>query len=113
MWWGPAVAGRDAAGAGADGNTDGDGDTEWLTRRYEAGERRPARFFVEVGNLETTPLPFAGGPDLVSATRRFAVVLRQRGYEVVGYGEPPGGHDLVHWTAVLPTALEALLGNGS
>lgn len=106
LWWGPSL---DAPGERAADERSNDG-PEWLTRRYDAGERRAVRFFVEVGKLETAPLPFADGLDMVSTTRRFAAVLRRRGYELAGYEEPSGGHDLVHWAAVLPAALEALLG---
>jgi enterochelin esterase family protein len=92
LWWSP------------------DGEPEWLTRRFEAGERRPLRFWIDVGSLEREPLAAAGGRTMLAVSRRLRDVLRAGDDELAGYRERPGGHDFVNWRQALPEGLIALLG---
>jgi enterochelin esterase family protein len=85
---------------------------EWLTRRYAEGAGDGLRVWVEVGTLESAPLPVGGGGlSMLSVARRFRDVLDRRGM-LAGYRERPGGHDCVNWRQGLPDALSSLLGAG-
>ncbi len=105
LWWGKRP---DNAGPGDD-SLGRDDRTEWLTRTVGQAPDLAARFWIDVGQLEDAPLPFADGADQVSANRRFRDVLGANGYRVVGYREQPGGHDLLNWRRTLPDGLMALL----
>jgi enterochelin esterase family protein len=87
-----------------------DGEAEWLTRQFVEPTAKPVRFWVDVGSLEDMVLPQAAGVTMISSNRHFRDVLRAKGYEVVGYKEQPGGHDLANWRRTLPEALRALFG---
>jgi enterochelin esterase family protein len=93
-WWGAAA----------------DGEPEWLTRQY--AEARPvpgARFYLDVGCYETTPIAEAPGVTMVSANRHFRTVLRAKGIDVVDYVEFAGGHEAVAWIDSVARALPPLL----
>jgi len=81
---------------------------EWLTGRYAASPRRPIRFLLDVGELETHTT--AGtGPSILDANRRLRDVLRSKGYDVV-YTEVPGGqHEAGTWGRRLPGDLAELV----
>ena len=79
---------------------------EWLTNRIEAAERRPARFWLEIGSLEEQLRP-GGGPSGLESNRRLRDVLRAKGYDVA-YDEYEGGHDYVCWRGSLAEGLVAL-----
>ena len=108
LWWGkrPDNAAADDESVGRDDRP------EWLTRTMPPASlaRRPARFWIDVGRLESAPLPQADGMTQVAANRNFRDRLRQHGYPIVGYREQPGGHDLLNWRRTLPDGLIALLG---
>lgn len=89
LWWGPQP--------------------EWLTKQYENAVRKPIRFWLEVGTLETGSLGIADDTvTMLSASRRLQSVLLERGYDV-GYRERAGGHDFVNWRQGLADGLEHLL----
>jgi enterochelin esterase family protein len=81
---------------------------EWLTGRYAATPRRPIRFVLDVGELETHTT--AGtGPSILDANRRLRDVLRAQGYDV-RYTEVPGGvHAPGTWGPRLPGDLADLV----
>lgn len=84
---------------------------EWLTRRCEEATGDLPRFWLEVGTLETAPLPMGGGRlSMLTVARRFRDVLDARGAVLRGYRERPGGHDCVNWRQALPDAVSGLLG---
>ncbi|TWP44988.1 DUF3327 domain-containing protein [Lentzea tibetensis] len=76
-WWGKQV----------------DGEPEWLTRQIAAAPKKPLRFWVDVGDLETgVSDDYAPGVDQRAANRHLRTVLQAKGYDVA-YHEAPGGHD--------------------
>lgn len=91
LWWGPP------------------GEPEWLTAQYQQARRRPVRFWIDVGRLEVEPLS-GDHITMVSSARRLRDVLTDKGYDVAGYRERAGGHDLVSWRYALSDGLAALLG---
>ena len=77
--------------------------------------RRPIRFYLETGRYDNVP-----GADLplyemvldetnLMGNRHLRDVLLARGYDVT-YREVGGGHDYVHWRAMLADRLLTLLG---
>ncbi|MFC5662240.1 enterochelin esterase [Kitasatospora misakiensis] len=80
--------------------TEFDGGGEWLTRQFAAAERRPARFWVEVGLQEWM---------LLAQNRHLRDVLIARGYDLA-YREFNGGHDYACWRGGLADGLVHLLG---
>lgn len=104
LWWGLASE--------ADGPSCGrDHEPEWLTRQYAQAERKPIRFWIDVGRLETGPIPQAPGVEMFATSRHFRTVLHAKGYEIVGYREQAGAHDFANWRRTLPAGLTALLGS--
>ncbi len=91
-------------------NSGGDDQDERLTRQYLGTATRALRFWIDVGSLEVTPLPFTRGLSMVSVSRRFRDALIAKGYEVAGYREQSGAHDYANWRRTLPLGLVALLG---
>jgi enterochelin esterase-like enzyme len=87
-----------------------DGEPEWLTRQYALTERKPLRFWLDVGTLERGPIPHAPGIDQVTANRHLRTVLQAKGYDVTYY-EAPGGHDFATWRLTAATGLQTLLSN--
>jgi enterochelin esterase family protein len=81
---------------------------EWLTWQYAEAERKPLRFWVDVGVLERERLPYGDGLDMVSVNRRFEQVLRTKGYDVT-YRETPGGHEFATWRGSAASGLQTLL----
>ncbi|MER7754562.1 enterochelin esterase [Kitasatospora sp. NPDC097643] len=80
--------------------TEFDAGSEWLTRQFAGGERRAARFYVEVGLQEWMLLP---------QNRHLRDVLTARGYDLA-YREFNGGHDYACWRGGLADGLGHLLG---
>lgn len=81
--------------------TEFDAGSEWLTRRFAAEERRPARFWIEVGLQEWM---------LLAQNRHLRDVLTARGYDLA-YREFNGGHDYACWRGGLADGLAHLLGS--
>ncbi len=88
------------------------------TERYRPGlpgaPRKSIRFYIEVGLYDNVPA--AGRPvyEMVldetnlMGNRHLRDVLRAKGYDVT-YREVGGGHDFVHWRAMLADGLMTLL----
>ncbi|HET8592004.1 MAG TPA: alpha/beta hydrolase-fold protein [Nakamurella sp.] len=106
LWWGIRPPTADPS----DDTQGRDDAPEWLTRQLGPAPANAARFWLDVGLLEDTPIPFADGVSQLSANRAFRDALLRNGYRVVGYREQPGGHDLFNWRRTLPDGLIALLG---
>jgi enterochelin esterase-like enzyme len=81
---------------------------------YLAAPRKPIRFYLEVGLYDN--IPGADGPvyelaldeNNLMGNRHLRDVLRAKGYDVT-YREVGGGHDNIHWRAMLADGLMALL----
>jgi enterochelin esterase family protein len=102
FWWGLANDPSEPFRWGCDG------EPEWLTRQYALAERKPLRFWMDVGVLERGQLPYAPGVDQVSVNRHMRTVLQAKGYDVTYY-EAPGGHDFATWRLTAPAGLQTLL----
>jgi enterochelin esterase-like enzyme len=87
LWWAPEAV---------------KGEYDWLAGQYAAAPRLPIRFYLDVGSLEDAE-------DMVEPNRRFATLLRSKGYEVCR-SEFLGGHTFLHWRMDLPRALVAVAG---
>lgn len=101
-WWGLANDSSEPFRWGCDA------EPEWLTRQYAIADRKPIRFWMDVGVLETIHLPQAGGVDQLTANRHLRTVLQAKGYEVTYY-EAPGAHDFATWRLTAPAGLQELL----
>ncbi len=97
------------------GRDPGDEEPNATVRKYLAVPRRPIRFYLETGLYDNVP-----GADLplyemlldetnLMGNRHLRDVLRAKGYDVT-YREVGGGHDYVHWRAMLADGLMTLLG---
>ena len=93
----------------------GDEEPNATVRKVLAVPRRPIRFYLETGRYDNVP-----GADLplyemvldetnLMGYRHLRDVLLARGYDVT-YREVGGGHDYVHWRAMLADGLLTLLG---
>ena len=96
------------------GRDPGDEEPNATVRKYLAVPRRPIRFYLETGLYDNVP-----GADLplyemvldetnLMGNRHLRDVLRAKGYDVT-YREVGGGHDYVHWRAMLADGLMTLL----
>lgn len=101
-WWGfraePGGWGRDS-------------EPEWLTRQYAAAPRKPVRFWIDVGLLETGVLPLSPGIDHRAASRHLRTVLIAKGNDVT-FHEAPGGHEFATFRRSAVKGLRALLPPG-
>jgi enterochelin esterase family protein len=85
-----------------------------LTQAYLAAPRQPIRFYLEAGLYDNVPAASLPVHDLVldetnlMGNRHLRDVLRAKGYDVT-YREVGGGHDWVHWRAMLADGLVTLL----
>jgi enterochelin esterase family protein len=102
-WWGKAMVDANGYRFGRDD------ESAWLTRQFAAAERKPIRFWVDVGVLEDKPAGADGEISQIQANRFFRTVLLAKGYDVA-YLEAPGGHDPANWRRTLPKGLVYLLG---
>lgn len=84
---------------------------EWLTRQFVQSPRLPVRFYLDVGLMETGPIP-DNGPNMVVVNRHMRDVLQAKGY-VVHYREFNGGHEYLNWRGTLADALLALVGRAA
>ena len=81
---------------------------------YRDAPTKPIRFYLEVGLYDAVPNADLPVHELVleesnlMGNRHLRDVLRAKGYEVT-YREVGGGHDYVHWRAMLADGLMALL----
>src|SRR5207253_408517 len=79
-----------------------DGEPGRLLREYATRPRAALRFYLDVGDRETQPVP--GGGDMLTMTRRLRDVLTAKGYPVT-YAEYHGGHDYVNWRETIADGL--------
>ncbi len=86
----------------------GDVEDEWLTRQIAAADRRPVRWWMNVGVLECEPSSEAQ-VTMLGANRHLRTVLGAKGHDV-RYSEYSGGHEWLNWQATLPQALIDLIG---
>jgi enterochelin esterase family protein len=84
-----------------------DSQPEGLARRLASIDRLPIRWSLQIGLLETAPIP-SRDPSMLTASRHLRDVLLAKGYAVT-YHEFFGGHELPAWAALLPDALAQLL----
>jgi enterochelin esterase family protein len=82
---------------------------------YLAAPRKPIRFYLDAGLYDNVPGANLPVHDLVldettlMGNRHLRDVLRAKGYDVT-YREVGGGHEWVHWRAMLADGLLTLLG---
>lgn len=82
---------------------------EWVPTRYADADRRPIRFYLAAGALETWVSPTNRGLYLLATNRHMRDVLRARGYPV-RYVEFNGGHTELSWADGLAEGLIHFLG---
>jgi enterochelin esterase family protein len=82
---------------------------EWVPRTYAAGDRRPVRFYMAAGELETFVTQGNQGHYLLATNRHMRDVLRARGY-MVEYIEFNGVHSELNWQDWLADGLIRLVG---
>lgn len=109
----PDVFGNVLAQSGAfwPGKTRDNPEQEWLTRQFEAADKLPLRFVLQVGILEIVATPL-NGPSILATNRHLKEVLRTKGYEV-HYSEVAGGHEPLTWRGGIAEGLIQLLGSGN
>lgn len=81
------------------GNPDSYTAPEWLTQQYQQTPKLPLGFYCETGQIEW----------LLAANRRFAAMLRDKGY-THAYLERPSGHNWMTWRQGLAPGLRFLFG---
>jgi enterochelin esterase family protein len=92
----------------------GDEEPNATARKYLAESRRPIRFYLETGLYDNVPSANLPLYEMVldetnlMGNRHLRDVLRAKGYDVT-YREVGGGHDYVHWRAMLADGLMTLL----
>jgi enterochelin esterase-like enzyme len=73
---------------------------EWLTHLVEASSRKPLRFYLEVGLMESYVVQ-------IGTNRRMRNTLKTKGYPV-DYVEYDGGHSFLTWSCGMVAGLENL-----
>jgi len=81
---------------------------EWLPARVAREPRKPIRWFVASGSLETVVTPGNHGHYLVGTNRHLNDVLIAKGYTHF-YEEFAGVHHEANWEDALATGLRRLL----
>lgn len=82
---------------------------EWVTRLYAEHPRRPVRFYVTAGELETVVTRGNAGHYMVATNRHFRDVLSTAGYRL-DYEEFNGVHSELNWQNGLAEGLIIHLG---
>lgn len=86
-----------------------------MAQAFLAAPRQPIRFYLDAGLYDNVPSAHLPVHELVldetnlMGNRHLRDVLRAKGYDVT-YREVGGGHDWVHWRAMLADGLMTLLG---
>jgi enterochelin esterase family protein len=80
---------------------------QWLVNQYAAAPEPRARFFLEVGLMETDTT--GGRPSMVESNRRMRDVLTAKGAKV-RYSEFNGDHSALNWRGSIADALLFLFG---
>ncbi|MGE3525456.1 MAG: alpha/beta hydrolase [Gemmatimonadales bacterium] len=86
----------------------GEGRYEWLSARVAREPRKPLRWFVASGSLETVVTPGNHGHYMVGTNRHLNDVLTAKGYTHF-YEEFAGVHHEANWEDALATGLRLLL----
>jgi enterochelin esterase-like enzyme len=84
-----------------------DEEPEWLARHIAAEPPLPLRFHIEIGLLETAPIPNRD-PSMLTANRHLRDVLLAKGNRVK-YVEHFSGHEHLSWRATIGDALIEML----
>jgi enterochelin esterase family protein len=79
-------------------------DEKGLIRQFVLEQKRPIRFYLEAGLMETSD-----SPSLLYSNRHLRDVLEAKGYEV-HYSEYNGRHDHINWRGSLSQGLTSLFG---
>lgn len=80
---------------------------EGMTAAVTKSAKRPVRFYLDIGALETHKT--AGGPVFIETVQRLRDALEKKGYAVQYVEWPDAYHNEVHWRASFPEGLKALL----
>ncbi len=83
---------------------------EWVPRRYAEADRRPVRFYIAAGELESWVTPTNRGHYLLATNRHMRDVLVARQYPL-RYVEFNGVHSELNWQDWLADGLVTLLGS--
>jgi len=81
----------------------------WVPAQFARAVRRPVRFYLAAGELETFVSPGNRGHHLVGTNRHFRDVLRARGYDL-HYVEFNGVHSELNWQDWLADGLVHVFG---
>jgi enterochelin esterase family protein len=79
----------------------------WLAREFAAASKRPTRFYLDAGLMETTDV--LGGDSILASNRHLRNVLRAKG-NTVHYAEFNGGHEFLNWRGTFADGMIALFG---
>lgn len=104
----PDIFGNVLAQAGTyNWRADDEGDDASLIEQYRRSPRLSLRFWLDIGSLENTPLPYMADLTMLEASRRLRDILRDKGYPVT-YSEFCGAHDYFCWQGTISDGLIAL-----
>jgi enterochelin esterase-like enzyme len=110
----PEVFGNVLSQSGGFRESSGGDEPNASARAFLEAPRKPIRFYMEVGRYDNVPAADRPLYELVldqtnlMGNRHLRDVLRAKGYDVT-YREVGGGHDFVHWRAMLADGLMTLL----
>jgi enterochelin esterase-like enzyme len=110
----PDVFGNVLSQSGAFREASGGEEPNASARAFLEAPRKPIRFYLEVGRYDNVPATGRPLYELVldetnlMGNRHLRDVLLAKGYDVI-YREVGGGHDFVHWRAMLADGLMTLL----
>jgi enterochelin esterase-like enzyme len=110
----PDVFGNVLSQSGAFREASGGDEPNASARAFLEAPRKPIRFYLEVGRYDNVPAAGRRLYELVldetnlMGNRHLRDVLLAKGYDVT-YREVGGGHDFVHWRAMLADGLMTLL----
>lgn len=85
-WWSPAT----------------DGNFNWMSRQYEAKEKLPLKFYLNIGVLEPADA-------MIETNENFRDTLISKGYNLT-YETFNSGHDYLYWGETLANGLMSLVG---
>lgn len=77
---------------------------EWFARVLAETEKRPVRYYLGVGELETVVTPRNRGHYMLSANRHVRNILSAKDYDYA-YSEFYGGHNVLNWENEFAAAL--------
>ena len=110
----PDVFGNVLSQSGAFRESSGGDEPNASARAFLNAPRKPIRFYMEVGRYDNVPAADRPLCEMVLDetnlidNRHLGDVLRAKSYDVT-YREVGGGHDFVHWCAMLADGLMTLL----